>query len=120
MSLLLDTNILIDVLRGERTALVWLEEQQRPAISVLSWIEVLVGCRAGEAAPVEEWLRTFPCLPLDHAIASATVPLRQEHGIKVPDAIILATARCHGLLLATRNVCDFPLAIGGIVHPYTL
>lgn len=120
LSLLLDTNILIDVLRGERTALVWLEEQQRPAISVISWIEVLVGCRGGEAAPVEAWLQTFPCLPLDHAIASATVPLRQEHGIKVPDAIILATARCHGLLLATRNVRDFPLAIGGIVHPYTL
>lgn len=43
LSLLLDTNILIDVLRGERTALVWLEQQQRPAISVISWIEVLVG-----------------------------------------------------------------------------
>ncbi len=120
LSLLLDTNILIDVLRGETAALAWLEAQQRPAISVISWIEVLVGCRAGEAQPVEAWLRTFPCLPLDHAIAGETVPMRQHHGIKVPDAIILATARCHGLLLATRNVRDFPLAIGGIVHPYTL
>jgi predicted nucleic acid-binding protein len=119
LSLLLDTNILIDVLRGEKAALVWLEEQQRPAISVISWIEVLVGCRAGEADRVEAWLRTFTCLPLVHAIASETVLLRQKHGFKVPAAIILATARCHGLLLATRNVRDFPLVIGGIVHPYT-
>ena len=41
--LLLDTNILIDVLRGEARALAWLELQERPMISVISWIEVLVG-----------------------------------------------------------------------------
>ena len=39
---------------------------------------------------------------------------------KVPDAIILATATCHGLTLATRNSRDFPLSLGGVVHPYSL
>jgi hypothetical protein len=33
--LLLDTNILIDVLRGEALALAWLEQQQQPHISVI-------------------------------------------------------------------------------------
>ncbi|EAQ75973.1 MULTISPECIES: PIN domain-containing protein [unclassified Synechococcus] len=42
--LLLDTNILIDVLRGEKASLEWLDQQQRPAISEITWIEVLVGC----------------------------------------------------------------------------
>jgi predicted nucleic acid-binding protein len=43
--LLLDSNVLIDVLRGERQALEWLEGQAEGlAISVISWIEVLVGC----------------------------------------------------------------------------
>jgi hypothetical protein len=51
--LLLDTNILIDVLRGEAVALAWLERQQSPRISVISWIEVLVGCRVDETNVVE-------------------------------------------------------------------
>jgi len=97
--LLLDTNILIDVLRGEALALAWLERQQSPRISVISWIEVLVGCRTGEAEAVQ---------------------LRQRHSLKVPDAIILATARCGEPTLATRNNRDFPLTLRGVVHPYRI
>jgi predicted nucleic acid-binding protein len=120
LMLLLDTNILIDVLRGEALALAWLEQQQQPHISVITWIEVLVGCREGEASRVHDWLESFPRLPLDEAIAAEAVRLRQQHGLKIPDAIILATARCGDLTLATRNVRDFPLALGGVVHPYRL
>jgi predicted nucleic acid-binding protein len=43
LTLLLDTNILIDVLRGEARAQAWLELQERPKISAISRIEVLVG-----------------------------------------------------------------------------
>lgn len=118
--LLLDTNILIDVLRGEARALAWLDLQERPKISVISWIEVLVSCRAGESDRVEAWLESFARLPLDDAIALESVRLRQRHGLKIPDAIILATARCADLSLATRNSRDFPLALGGVVHPYGL
>lgn len=118
--LLLDTNILIDVLRGEAMALAWLEQQQQPHISVITWIEVLVGCREGETSRVHDWLESFPRLPLNDAIAAETVRLRQRHGLKIPDAIILATARCSGFSLATRNVKDFPLALGGVLHPYRL
>jgi predicted nucleic acid-binding protein len=118
--LLLDTNILIDILRGEAPALAWLEQQQRPRISVISWIEVLVGCREGESGRVQAWLETFPRLPLDDAIALESVRLRQRHGLKIPDAIILATARCADLSLATRNSRDFPLTLGGVLHPYGL
>ena len=116
--LLLDTNILIDVLCGEAPALAWLEQQQQPRISVISWIEVLVGCREGESGRVQAWLDTFPRLPLDDAIALESVQLRQRHGLKIPDAIILATARCADLSLATRNSRDFPLTLGGVLHPY--
>jgi predicted nucleic acid-binding protein len=118
--LLLDTNILIDVLCGEAPALAWLEQQQQPRISVISWIEVLVGCREGESGRVQAWLDTFPRLPLDDAIALESVQLRQRHGLKIPDAIILATARCADLSLATRNSRDFPLTLGDVLHPYGL
>lgn len=118
--LLLDTNILIDVLRGEATALAWLEQQESPRISVITWIEVLVGCRDGEREAVQSWLEGFPRLTLDDAISRETVRLRQQHGLNVPDAINLATAHCAQLTLATRNSRDFPLSLGGVLHPYTL
>lgn len=120
-AILLDTNILIDVLRGEQVALAWLAaQQQQPSISVITWIEVLVGCRGDETSAVEAWLACFPRLQLDDAIAREAVRLRQGQGLKVPDAIILATAACHGLTLATRNVRDFPLGLGCVLHPYSL
>ena len=118
MRLLLDTNVLIDVLKGETTARDWLEEQQQPAVSVITWIEVLVGCRTAESQTVEAWLDSFERLPLDRDVARESVQARQRHGLKVPDAIILATARCHGLALATRNSQDFPLSLGDVLHPY--
>jgi len=117
---LLDTNILIDVLRGEQAARDWLEQQQRPAISVITWMEVLVGCRAEETLAVESWLESFDRLAIDQAVAALTVTLRQRHGLKIPDAIILATAQHHELQLVTRNVRDFPLALGLVLHPYVL
>ena len=120
MRLLLDTNVLIDVLKGETTARDWLEEQQQPAVSVITWIEVLVGCRTAESQKVEAWLDSFERLPLDRDVAQESVQARQRHGLKVPDAIILATARCHGLALATRNSKDFPLSLGDVLHPYSL
>jgi predicted nucleic acid-binding protein/Arc/MetJ-type ribon-helix-helix transcriptional regulator len=111
---------LIDVLRGEAIALAWLERQPSPRISMITWIEVLVGCREGEADAVRGWLESFPRLPLDDAISSETERLRQQHGLKVPDAIILATARCSQLALATSNSQDFPLSMGDVLHPYQL
>ena len=118
--ILLDTNILIDVLRGEEVALRWLMAQGQASISVITWIEVLVGCRPQEREPVELWLEGFRRWPVDDAIARESVGLRQRHGLKVPDAIILATAVCTGLTLATRNTRGFPLELGGVVYPYGL
>jgi hypothetical protein len=54
-------------------------------------------------------------LPLDDAIARETVLLRQQLGLKMPHAIILATARCAQLSLATRNSRDIPLTRAGVL-----
>ncbi len=69
---------------------------------------------------VQTWLESFPRLPLDDAIARETVLLRQQHGLKVPDSIILATARCAQLSLATHNSRDFPLTLTGVLYHYKL
>jgi predicted nucleic acid-binding protein len=119
--LLLDTNILIDVLRGEAAALEWLRQNgEGAAISVISWIEVLVGCEPPELDTVRRWLEGFARLELDRAVAEEAVLCRQRFGLKVPDAVILATARCHGRTLVTRNSRDFPASMEGVLLPYAL
>ncbi|MFM7635582.1 MAG: type II toxin-antitoxin system VapC family toxin [Cyanobacteriota bacterium] len=119
--LLLDTNILIDVLRGEERALHWLEGSGAGAsISVITWMEIFVGCAAHESEPVEGWLRRFHRLDLDQALAVQAVQCRRRHGLKLPDAIILATARRHGLRLASRNSRNFPESLGDVLLPCTL
>ena len=56
---------------------------------------------------MQDWLESFPRLPIDDAVAHESVRLRQQHGLKVPDAILLATAICSDLPLATRYSRDF-------------
>ena len=120
MRLCLHTNIHIDVLKGEPSALAWLERQQRPAISLITWMGVLVGCLPDEAPVVQRWLEGFDRIAIDPCIAEAAVSLRREHTLKLPDAIILATAQCSGPVIATRNTKDFPLRLGDVLHPYEL
>ena len=63
--LLLDSNILIDLLRGEAQALAWIEAHAgATSISVISWMEILVGCHDDELGAVEPWLSSFPRLEL--------------------------------------------------------
>jgi predicted nucleic acid-binding protein len=121
VTLLLDSNVLIDVLRGERQALDWLEVQAEGlAISVISWIEVLVGCEGVETDRVRSWLEMFRQLGLDQAVAAEAVACRKEFRMRLPDAVILATARCHGMRLVTRNTRDFPESLGMVLVPYRL
>jgi predicted nucleic acid-binding protein len=121
LTLLLDTNILIDVLHGEAVSLEWLRlNGNGAAISVISWIEVLVGCEPQEIGAVRGWLEGFPRLELDQAVAEEAVVCRQRFGLKVPDAVILATARCHGRTLVSRNSRDFGDSMEGVMVPYGL
>ncbi len=119
--LLLDSNILIDLLRGEAQALTWIEAHAgATSISVISWMEILVGCHNDELGAVEPWLNSFPRLELTQAIAREAAACRRSLGLKIPDAIILATARCHRLQLVTRNIHDFPESLGDVQIPYRL
>ena len=58
-------------------------------------------------------------LPLDEPVVQQTIALRQQHRIKLPDAIIAATALAHSLPLLTRNVGDFQRIEGlVIINPH--
>lgn len=64
-------------------------------------------------------LNAFEVIDITQEIAERSVNLSQEYGIKLPDAIILATAQIQRRELVTRNTKDFA-GIPGVVTPYQL
>jgi predicted nucleic acid-binding protein len=119
-----DTNIMIDALRGFPEAHAELqravESGSRLWISRVVWIEVL-SKGSGEALRRAEFFLTgFSIDEVDEEISLRAAVLRRERQrLKLPDAIILATALTRGRILVTRNSKDFPSAMPGIRIPYT-
>lgn len=120
MRALFDTNILIDYLNGIEAAKVEIERYQSPAISVISWIEVLVGTKEGLETATRKFLSSFERIELTERIADHAVALRRAGKISVPDAIILASAQIENLILVTRNTKDFSADAPGIRVPYRI
>lgn len=104
---LFDTNILIDYLNGVDAAKVELDRYADKAISLITWMEVMVGSVPETQQVIKRFLKGFVTVSIDHKIAERAVSLRQQHKIKLPDAIILATAQTQGRLLITRDSKDF-------------
>lgn len=117
--MLFDSTIVIDYLNGVEAAEYALAISGQPAISVMTWIEVMAGTTTPEEdAQARGLLAGYTVLPLDENVAEETVRIRRERRIKVPDAVILATARVAGLTLCTRNTKDFPATDPGVHVPY--
>ncbi|EKY3196592.1 type II toxin-antitoxin system VapC family toxin [Cronobacter turicensis] len=116
-----DTNILIDLFRGHEKARQTLARfPEKRAISLITWIEVMVGARNyHQEARTREVLGAFTVLPVSLSVAECSVEIRQQCGMKLPDAIILATAQVHSRTLLTRNSKDFG-GIAGAEIPYVL
>jgi predicted nucleic acid-binding protein len=121
MQVVFDTNILIDYLNGIESARTEILKYQKGLISVLTKMEVLVGVRdVQEEMKVRSFLNRFKTIALSEDIAEAAVNIRKDLGIKLPDAIIYATAQIHHCLLVTRNTKDFPDSFADILCPYSL
>jgi len=65
---LLDTNILIDYLRGIQPARAELARYDHTAISVVTWIEVMVGAPDDAEQETRDFLAGFPLVALDQEI----------------------------------------------------
>lgn len=117
---LFDTNILIDYLNAIPQACDELRRYEQRAISIITWMEVLIGARPEVAAATRGFLGGFEIVSVDDVVAETAVRLRQLHRIKLPDAIIWATAESRSMLLVTRNTKDFPGEMPGIRIPYNL
>lgn len=118
---LFDTNILIDLFSGRHEAKAALEAYPpQNAISLVTWMEVMVGAKKyHQENRTRIALSAFNVIGISHEIAERSVNIRQEYGMKLPDAIILATAHIHRLELVTRNTKDFA-GLPGVITPYQL
>ncbi|MDI1262964.1 MAG: type II toxin-antitoxin system VapC family toxin [bacterium] len=117
---LFDTNILVDYLNAVPQARTELRRYTNKAISIVTWMEVMVGATEDVEGETRTFLGTFDVVALDETIAEHAVTLRRNHHIKLPDAIIWATAQAHAMLLVTRNSKDFKAGDPGVRMPYKL
>jgi hypothetical protein len=119
MNALFDTNILIDYLNGVTAAKAELARHPRKLISIVTWMEVQAGAHGtAEADVIEMFLRDFRVVELTRGIARDAVDLRKTKRLRLPDAIIWATARAESALLVTRDARDFPKDEPGVRVPY--
>jgi predicted nucleic acid-binding protein len=120
MNAVFDTNILIDYLNGIPEAKVELALYSRKSISIITWIEVMAGTNASDADDTRLELLNYERLPITLPVAERSFLLRRDHRLKMPDAIILATAQEAGVLLVTRNTREFDSSDPQIRIPYKL
>ena len=110
---LLDTNIVIYYLKAafplKAMQLLNTIVDYQPTLSVITKIEVL-----GFNSPNKEeqdittlFIEAADIIKLDETIVAQTIELRKQLHIKLPDAIIAATAMVYNLTLLTRNTSDF-------------
>jgi predicted nucleic acid-binding protein len=117
---LFDTNILIDYLNAVPQARTELQRYTEKAVSIVTWMEVMVGAAGDVEGATRSFLGAFAVIALDGEIADRAINLCRSHHIKLPDAIIWATAQTQAMLLVTRNTKDFSAGDPGVRMPYRL
>jgi predicted nucleic acid-binding protein len=123
VTVLLDTSVVIDILRGAAPAIAYARGlTEPPTCSEITRVEVMRGLRSGERRATERLLGTLRWVAVDEPIARRAGELgrryrRSHQGLATADLIIAATVEELGLELATLNVRHFPM-IAGLIPPY--
>lgn len=117
---LFDTDILIDYLNGIPQARDEIALYDEKAISIISWMEVMAGAGDEVQLATRAFLSGFTLIGLTAPIADLAVTLRRARRIKLPDAIIEASAEAHHMLLITRNTKNFAADSPFVRVPYIL
>jgi len=121
MKAIIDSDVMIDYLQGVEAAKLELAKYSHREASIVSWMEVMSGAGTKqEAKECSDFLNTFTFHEVNLQIAAEAVDLRRNFKMRLPDAIVWATARVHGYIIVTRNSRDFPVSEPGVRIPYTL
>jgi predicted nucleic acid-binding protein len=110
---LIDTNILIDHLRGDARATEFLIDVEtgrtKGCVSVLTEYELLSvpNLHPGERREIDRLLHVLPRLAITSRVARLAAEFRGRYHTDIADALIAATARARNATLVTRNLKDF-------------
>lgn len=123
MKILLDTCVLIDIMRGYPQAITFFEDlDHQPYISVITVAELYAGAKNKKKKQLsEKMIQNCIILDLTPEIAEKggewSCQFTPSHGTDLPDALIAATAHVHHLVFATCNIKHFPM-FPDIKKPY--
>ena len=115
---LLDTDVLVDFLRGHSSAIACLEEfADRGILSAVTVAELYAGVRGGEEDPEQtalaNLLSQFRVVAISGAVAKLGGLYKRDygakHGLGLADAIIAATATLESASLKTLNTKHYPM-----------
>jgi predicted nucleic acid-binding protein len=132
---LLDTNIISEVRKGARcdpNVAAWYASIDDADIflSVLALGEIRKGVErarssdSAQARALEKWLDTVVrsfgdrILPVDQAVADEWGRMSARRPVSTVDALLAATAKVHGMTLATRNVSDVAGLGAEFINPF--
>jgi len=114
-SLLLDSDILIDHLRGVDPLDKFMDSSldNDCFISVISVAEIYSFLRFNEIEVVESMFSELDILNIDPVIVKLAGMYRmnfyKSHSLSIPDTIIAATANINNIILVTKNIKHFPM-----------
>ena len=118
MTVLTDSDILIEVSRGRDKAIVsqWLELGQSDAVILFSTVtaaELWAGARPSEYAALDALFEALLCVPVDAIVGRRAGEYlrryRKSHAVELGDALIAASAVERGARLWTRNRKHYPM-----------
>lgn len=121
--LVVDTDVLIDYLRGREQAVDFLEGCEQPlAISVITIAELYAGVRDGaERQQLDTFVEAFEVLSIPNAVAVVAGLWRRHygrsHGTGLADALIAASVDALKATLVTLNRRHFPM-LADVLVPY--
>jgi predicted nucleic acid-binding protein len=114
-SMLLDTDILINLLRGNEAARDFLAdslEEHELCCSVISVAEIWTGMRPHEEQSTRCLIDSLKIIEVNRAVAEKAGSFKgttKSHALELDDCLLAATAACNGATLATGNGKHYPM-----------
>lgn len=121
---LVDTDVMIDFLRGHPKAVAWVNKHaSRIILSSIVTAELYAGVKGDEELDtLDDLVSLFPLIPVSSALARAGGLHKRDyaktHGVGLADAIVAATCEAENAELKTLNVKHYPM-LKGLKPAYT-
>ncbi len=124
---LVDTDVLVDCLRGTGPAQEWLKRQAKQSFAVpaVAAMELVMGCRdRADLERIQRFLATFEVVWPEASEFAAAYQLLLTHrlssGLNIPDCLIAAAALTRSARLYTFNFKHFQVVPGlDVANPYS-